>query len=71
MSDGCGSVHKVQYYETDQMGVAHHSNYIRWFEEARVDWMDQLGLRYADIWRCAANTSAACALVSACASRPL
>jgi acyl-CoA thioester hydrolase len=27
-------VHKVQYYETDQMGVVHHSNYIRWFEEA-------------------------------------
>lgn len=26
----------VQYYETDQMGVVHHSNYIRWFEEARV-----------------------------------
>ena len=27
--------HKVQYYETDQMGIVHHSNYIRWFEEAR------------------------------------
>ena len=24
--------HLVQYYETDQMGVVHHSNYIRWFE---------------------------------------
>ena len=29
--------HKVQYYETDRMGVTHHSNYIRWMEEARVD----------------------------------
>ena len=29
--------HKVQYYETDGMGIVHHSNYIRWFEEARVD----------------------------------
>ncbi len=38
--------HKVQYYETDQMGVVHHSNYIRWFEEARVDMMEQLGLGY-------------------------
>ena len=29
--------HIVQYYETDQMKVVHHSNYIRWFEEARID----------------------------------
>ena len=27
----------VQYYETDQMAIVHHSNYIRWFEEARID----------------------------------
>jgi len=38
--------HKVQYYETDQMGVVHHSNYIRWFEEARVDYLEQIGLPY-------------------------
>ncbi len=38
--------HKVQYYETDQMGVAHHSNYIRWFEEARVDFLEQAGFGY-------------------------
>ena len=38
--------HKVQYYETDQMGIVHHSNYIRWFEEGRTDLMDQLGLGY-------------------------
>jgi len=38
--------HKVQYYETDQMAVVHHSNYIRWFEEARVDFLDQIGLSY-------------------------
>lgn len=35
--------HKIQYYETDQMGIVHHSNYIRWMEEARVDLMEQLG----------------------------
>ena len=35
--------HKVQYYETDKMGIVHHSNYIRWMEEARVDFLDQLG----------------------------
>lgn len=44
-------VHKVQYYETDQMGVVHHSNYIRWFEEARVDLMEQMGLGYAEMER--------------------
>lgn len=38
--------HKVQYYETDQMKVVHHSNYIRWFEECRVDWMEKGGLAY-------------------------
>ena len=38
--------HKVQYYETDQMGIVHHSNYIRWFEEARTDLMEQLGMGY-------------------------
>ncbi len=37
---------KVQYYETDQMGIVHHSNYIRWFEEARTDLMEQMGLGY-------------------------
>lgn len=40
-------LHKVQYYETDRMGVVHHSNYVRWMEEARVDFMDQLGFPYA------------------------
>ena len=39
-------VRKAHFYETDQMGVIHHSNYIRWFEEARVDFMDQLGYGY-------------------------
>ena len=35
--------HKVQYYETDKMGIVHHSNYIRWMEEARIDFLAQLG----------------------------
>lgn len=35
--------HEVKYYECDKMGITHHSNYIRFMEEARVDWMDQLG----------------------------
>ena len=40
---------KVQYYETDMMGVAHHANYIHWMEEARIDFMDQLGFPYAEM----------------------
>ncbi len=40
-------VRKVQYYETDMMGVTHHANYIHWMEEARIDFMDQLGYPYA------------------------
>ena len=39
--------HRVQYYETDMMGVVHHANYIHWMEEARIEWMDQLGFPYA------------------------
>lgn len=39
-------LHKTQYYETDQMGVVHHSNYIRWFEEARTDLLEKAGLGY-------------------------
>ena len=39
-------VHKVQYYETDMMGITHHANYIHWMEEARIDFMDQLGFPY-------------------------
>ena len=39
--------HKVQYYETDMMGVVHHANYLHWMEEARIDFMDQLGFPYA------------------------
>jgi acyl-CoA thioester hydrolase len=38
--------HKVQYYETDQMGVVHHSNYIRWFEEARSFILEEAGFGY-------------------------
>ena len=38
--------HTVQYYETDKMGITHHSNYIRMMEEARVDFFNSIGLRY-------------------------
>ena len=35
--------HQAQYYETDQMGIIHHSNYIRWMEEARMDYLSRIG----------------------------
>ena len=41
--------HIAQYYETDQMGIIHHSNYIRWFEESRIDYLKQIGLPYEDM----------------------
>ena len=33
----------------DQMGIVHHSNYIRWFEEARCDLLDYMGVGFADL----------------------
>lgn len=36
--------HLVQFYETDLMGVVHHANYLRFFEEARVAWARSKGL---------------------------
>ena len=42
-------MHAVQYYETDKMGITHHSNYIRWMEEARIDFLSQIGWDYAKL----------------------
>lgn len=42
-------IRKVNYYETDQMAIVHHSNYIRWFEEARLDALEQLGISYSEM----------------------
>lgn len=36
--------HLVQFYETDLMGIVHHSNYLRFFEETRVAWAHAKGL---------------------------
>ena len=37
---------KTNYYETDQMAIIHHSNYVRYLEEARLYYMEQFGLPY-------------------------
>ncbi len=36
----------VNYYETDKMGVVHHSNYIRFLEEARCYWLEAIDMPY-------------------------
>lgn len=40
---------KAYYYETDRMDIIHHSNYVRWLEEARVDLLEQVGLPFSEI----------------------
>ena len=42
---------RVWYCDTDQMGIVHHSNYIRYYEAARSDFMRSLGLSYGDVER--------------------
>lgn len=37
---------KINYYETDQMGIVHHSNYPRILEECRLDYMEKIGFPY-------------------------
>lgn len=41
--------HKVQYYETDKMQFTHHSNYVRFMEEARIDFFERIGWPYDKI----------------------
>lgn len=37
----------INYYETDRMGIVHHSNYIRFLEEARCNLLESVGMPYA------------------------
>ena len=37
---------KINYYETDRMGIVHHSNYIRYMEEARCAWLENIGIPF-------------------------
>ena len=41
--------HRVPFFETDAMGVVHHSNYVRYFELARVVWLDEHDVPYRKI----------------------
>lgn len=40
---------RVRYKETDQMGIAHHANYIVWFEIGRTDLCRAVGFPYTEI----------------------
>ena len=42
-------IRKVFYHETDKMGITHHANYIKWMEEARIHFLDQVGYGYAKL----------------------
>ena len=37
---------KINYYETDKMGIVHHSNYIRFLEEARCYWLEKVEMPF-------------------------
>lgn len=39
----------VRYAETDQMGIAHHSNYPIWYEVARTDLIKMMGMSYTEM----------------------
>ena len=39
----------VRYCETDQMHFVHHSNYLKYFELARLEWLSNLNISYAEM----------------------
>lgn len=42
-------IRRVQYHETDKMGITHHSNYVKWMEEARVACLEYIGLPFQSV----------------------
>lgn len=42
---------RVEYHHTDQMGIVHHSNYVKFFEVARTEWLRAIGITYAEMER--------------------
>lgn len=43
------SIHRVNFYDTDAMAVVHHSNYIRWFEIGRVNFLRKIGITLGEM----------------------
>ncbi|MEM9176377.1 MAG: thioesterase family protein [Myxococcota bacterium] len=40
--------HRVGFHETDAMGIVHHSNYLKYCENARVVWLETHDKSYPD-----------------------
>jgi acyl-CoA thioester hydrolase len=40
---------RVRYAETDQMGIAHHAEYLAWLEVGRTDYLRELGMTYREL----------------------
>ena len=40
---------RVHFYDTDELGVVHHANYIRWFETGRVEYLRSIGITLTDM----------------------
>lgn len=43
------TLHRVQYYETDSMKIVHHSNYVKWMEEARQNYFKSAGFSWKEM----------------------
>ena len=46
---------RVIYADTDAMGVVYHTNYIKWFEVGRNEFMRQLGVPYTELGKLGLN----------------
>ena len=40
---------RVHFYNTDEMGVVHHANYVRWFETGRVEYLRSIGITLTEM----------------------
>lgn len=43
------SSRRVPFYDTDAMGIVHHANYLRYFEDGRVEWLRHRGIDYSKL----------------------
>jgi len=46
MTEYTDTLIRVRYAETDQMGVAHHANYLIWFDAGRIEFCRNSGFEY-------------------------
>ena len=46
---------RVLFADTDAMGVVYHTNYIKWFEQGRNEFMRQLGVPYTELGKLCLN----------------